>query len=279
MNVLAWSLAPGGSTHAAAFFLLGGAAAVVISIAKAGFGGSIGILSFPLMVYACGEDAILAAGVMLPLLIVCDYVAIVPWRGKWNLRAVGLLLPGMAVGVALGAAALWGFKQLGQAEGHKDLANACLTFSVGVIALLFVAIQALSAIRSRPFKFRPVLWQGTCIGTVAGLTSTLAHAAGPVVSMYMLPQGMSKGRFVSSTVLYYWIGNQLKLVPYLALGILSADTLGPSLALLPGVVVGAALGLFLHGRVAQRSFTWIVYALLAIAGARFVVTGATELWF
>jgi hypothetical protein len=275
--MLAWSFLPDGSANAAVFLLLGSASSMFMSIAKAGFGGSIGILSFPLMVYACGGNAILAAGIMLPLLIVCDYVAIVPWRGKWNLRAVALLLPGAAVGVAMGWAALWAFKQLGGAGSGEATANACLTLSVGIIALLFVVLQTLAVIRSRPLAFRPVFWQGTCIGTAAGLTSTLAHAAGPIVSMYMLPQGMQKGQFVASTVLYYWIGNQLKVVPYVALGMLSAGTLGPSLALLPAVVAGTFAGLILHRHVAQRSFTGIVYVLLALAGAHMVVTAVAKL--
>ena len=37
--------------------------------------------------------------------------------------------------------------------------------------------------------------------TVAGTTSTLGHAAGPVVAMYMLPQQMPKGRYVATTAL------------------------------------------------------------------------------
>jgi len=279
VHVLAWSFLPDGSANAAVFLLLGSASAMLMSIAKAGFGGSVGILSLPLMVYACGGNAILAAGVMLPLLIACDYVAIVPWRGKWSLRAVGLLLPGAVLGVGLGWAALWGFKQLGVDKGHKGVTDACLTMSIGAISLLFVVLQAVRAIRSKPLTFRPVLWQGTCVGAAAGLTSTLAHAAGPIVSMYMLPQGMQKGQFVASTVLYYWIGNQLKVVPYVALGMLSAGTLGASLALLPAVVAGTLLGLLLHHRAPQRSFMGIVYVLLALAGAHLVFTAAEKLWF
>ena len=281
MEAFCLTLIPADS-GAVTFLVLGSVSAVLMSVAKAGFGGSIGILSFPLMIYACGGRPMVAAGIMLPMLIICDYAAIIPWRGKWNLRAVGLLLPGSAAGICLGWLALWGFQQLGRAgptAEQEQIANACLKLSVGAIALLFVVLQAVRAARARMPAFRPVLWQGACIGAAAGLTSTIAHAAGPIVSMYMLPQGMPKGRFVASTVLYYWIGNQLKLAPYIALGLLDMDTLVSALALMPAVVIGTAAGLLLHKRVPQRSFTGVVYVLLALAGAHLAFKAAQTLWF
>ena len=76
MFCMAWSLIPTDVHNVAAFLLLGGLSALLISAAKAGFGGTIGVLSFPIMVYACGGDTMLAAGTTLPLLIVTDLVAL-----------------------------------------------------------------------------------------------------------------------------------------------------------------------------------------------------------
>ena len=87
------------------------------------------------------------------------------------------------------------------------------------------------------------------------VTSTLAHAAGPIATMYLLPQQMPKGTYVATTVLFFAIVNQVKLIPYIALGLINTATLGAGLVLLPAVVVGAVLGLVLHGRIPQRQFT------------------------
>ena len=44
------------------------------------------------------------------------------------------------------------------------------------------------------------------------------------------------------------------------------DTLSASAMLLPAVVAGALLGVFLHHRVGRGSFTAVVYCLLTLAG-------------
>jgi len=273
--MLAWSLVPGGADPWT-FLILGSLAAMLSSAAKAGFGGSIGLLAVPLMIYACRGNAMLANGIFLPLLIFCDYFAMYSWWRKWNPHAVVLLLPGAVIGVAVGWAALWAIRRLG-AQDQTDKANAALMLSIGVIAIGFVILQAARALRANPIRFRPVLWQATGIGAAAGLTSTLAHVGGPFVSMYMLPQGMPKGRFVASTVLYYWIGNQIKLVPYFALGMIHTQSLGASVSLLPAVIAGVALGVFLHRRVGEKQFTGLVYVLLAMAGAQMIFKACRDL--
>ena len=276
--VLAASVLPGGPQGAARFLLLGAAAAMIMGAAKAGFAGSIGMLSTPMLIYACDGNSPLALGMMLPLLIVCDYVAIVYWRGKWDFRNVRLLLPGMLVGVAAGSVALWLFLQLGREGQGKDVTNAALNLTIGAIAISFVALQAARALGSGLKAFRPGPWHGFVAGSAAGATSTLAHAAGPITTMFLLPQNMPKERYVATCTLYYWIGNQVKLLPYLLLGQLNRQSLSGAAMLVPAVVGGALVGLFLHNRVNQKWFNLIVYFLLGAIGAHLVATSVYQLW-
>jgi len=280
MALLGLALIPETIDNPLLFVVLGSISAILVSMAKAGFGGSIGILSFPIMLYACGGGAYLAAGVMLPLLIACDLVAVASWWGKWRARPVRLLLPGALAGIAAGGVALWALRQLdGAAAAQADRANAALTLAIGLIAILFVVLRGLGSLRRRPPAFRPVLWQGTLFGAAGGFTSTLAHAAGPIITMYMLPQQLGKGTYVASTVVYYWINNLIKLLPYFLLGMINTETLGAGLLLLPAVLGGTLLGLALHHRVGQRQFNGIVYALLALAGVHLCIKGVENLWF
>lgn len=264
--MLAWSLVPAEIDNLALFLALGSAAAVIFSMAKAGFGGSSGMLAVPMMIFACDGNVALATGIMLPVLIAADYVAVISWLGKWRWRAVWMLLPGTVLGVAAGWAAIHFLGRL-DAGGGKALANAWLQLGVGLIALGFVALQAVRAVRGRPLVFRPVFWQGSCAGSAAGFSSTIAHAAGPIITMYMLPQQMPKGQYVATTALFFFIANQVKLVPYFAEGMINASTLGAGVVLLPGIAAGAVVGVLLHKRVRQEQFTGIVHVLLAVAGA------------
>jgi len=265
--MLSWSLVPADVHNLALFLAVGSVSAMLFSMAKAGFGGSVGLLAVPLMIFACGGNSRLAIGIMLPILIAADYVAFAAWLGKWNARAVGMLLPGAAVGIAAGWAVLHALNRLGgmRAEGGA-VANAWLKIGVGAIALAFVALHVIRGIRGKPLMFRPVLWQATVAGSAAGMSSTLAHAAGPVIAMYLLPQQMPKGQYVASTALFFWIANQTKLIPYFAEGMINTSTLGAGLLLVPAIAAGGLLGKLLHNRVNQAQFNGIVYGLLALAG-------------
>ncbi len=277
MCPVAWSLIPVEAGGLAVFLVLGGLSAMLISAAKTGFGGTIGVLSFPLMVYAYGGNAMLAAGTTLPLLVAADLVALASWWGKWNWRTAWMMLPGAIAGIAGGTAVLWALRHSAHsapaAAAASDVANAGLMLIVGVISLGFVALQVVGYLRGGVLVFRPVPWQGAAAGAAAGVSSTLAHAAGPIATMYLLPQQMPRGSYVATTVLLFAIVNQVKLIPYIALGLINTTTLGAGLVLLPGVVLGALLGLKVHGHVPQRQFTAVVYVLLTLAGGHMVTKG------
>jgi uncharacterized membrane protein YfcA len=278
--VLAFSLIPSGIDNVALFLIVGGLAVLLVSMAKAGFGGGVGLLSVPMMIIACGDQTQLATGIMLPILIVNDYTAIPAWWGKWSWRPVLLMLPGMAIGTAAGWLILWSFQQLGDGDrvAGQNTANAALMLGVGVIALGFVVLQIIRRRRPEPIPFRPVLWQGTCVGTAAGLTSTMAHAAGPIATIYLLPQRLAKDQFVATTLLYFWIGNQIKLIPYFFLGLLSLDAMRGALTFAPGVILGTLLGVVLNRKVGHREFMGIVYVLLALTGVHLIYGAVTKLW-
>ncbi len=273
---LAFTLVPEGLSPVT-FLLLGGLSALVLGAGKAGFAGGVGLLSVPLMIHACGGETKLALGIMLPLLIACDYVSIALWWRRWDWRNVRLLLGGMVVGVAAGWVTLYLFDELG-AEAGKKVTNAALSFSIGLIALGFVGLQIFRSLRGELTPFRPSLLHGSLTGWGAGLTSTVSHAAGPIVTMYLLPQRLPKGRYVATTVLYYWIGNQAKLIPYYERKMLALPALAADLALVPAVVGGALLGFFLHNRVNEKVFRVIVHAMLGAVGLHLVVTAAPKLF-
>ena len=274
--MIAWALVPEQIDNLPLFLAMGSLSAMLFSMAKAGFGGSAGLLAVPLMIVACGGRSTLAIGILLPILIAADYVAVIGWLGKWNWRAVRVLLPGTVLGVGVGWAVLHVLHRLDTADGTR-LTDAWLKLGVGAIALAFVGLQTIRAIRGRAITFRPVFWQASLAGSTAGLSSTLAHAAGPIAATYLLPQRMDKGRYVASTALYFWIANQVKLVPYFAEKMINTATLGAGVVLLPAIALGAVLGVVLHRKVGQKSFTGIVYVLLALAGVGMCYKGLAPL--
>ena len=272
-----WPLVPEGIADPVLFLVLGSVSAILFSMAKSGFGGSAGILAVPVMVFACGGETSLALGLLLPMLIAADYPAVVFWWRRWDGKAVLRLLPGVAAGIALAWAAVYLLRRW-DVRTSEDLTDPVLKVGIGAVSLGFVALQGIRAVRGGALVVTP-RWPATALmGTAAGLTSTIAHAAGPVVAMYMLSLGMPKGRYVASIALVFWTINHAKLPAYLHLGMINFDTLGATVLLLPAIVAGAVGGVLLHRRLGQRQFTAAVYVLLAIAGAGLLYKGLEGLW-
>jgi hypothetical protein len=254
---------------------------MVFSLAKTGFGGGLGLLAVPIMIYACGENTDLALGIMLPMLIAADYVAVVSWWGTWRLRIIASLLPGVLVGIAAAWLTIWSLRQAAESAGgasREQMTDAVLKIAVGAIALGFVVLRVVRYLRKKDLAFRPVRWQTALAGSSAGFTSTLAHAAGPIATMYLLPQPLSKQQFVATSAAFFWAVNQLKLVPYWQLGMIRTETLAAGVVLLPAIVAGAILGRFLHRKLGPKQFTGIVYVLLGIAGVDLLRKGIGSLF-
>ena len=74
-------------------------------------------------------------------------------------------------------------------------------------------------------------------------------------------------------MLFFAVVNYVKLVPYAALGQLSADNLVTSAVLAPLAPIGVMTGVYLHKRVSDRLFFGVVYLLLFLVGARLIYDG------
>jgi hypothetical protein len=257
-------------------------AALIIGIAKAGFGGGIAILAVPLTANALPAEV--AVGVMLPILMVGDVISAYMHRGQWSWKHLGPLLIGAMVGIAIGTAVLVWFKAIdapaaeaAQAASHVSSLTIALNIAVGGLCLLFVAAQMFRLFGGKLPHIPQGAAGGIGSGAMAGTVSTIAHSAGPVITIYLLEQKLSKASFVATMVMFFLILNVAKVPSYLALGLVNGRTLGQSAAFALLVPVGAAAGLWMHKRVAEKPFTVIMYLAAAAAGARMLYKGLEAL--
>ena len=247
--------------------------ALLVGLTKAGFGAGAGILAVPLMTVALGgsEDML---PIMLPVLICGDVFSIIHYPKQKDWRNLRMLVPSCVVGVGLGWVALVVLKSWAGAE--KGRLSAVLDPLVGGICLGFLIVQVWRYFREgklteRAEPYRPKLWHGLALGTAAGLTSTLSHAAGPLVALFLLPQKLDKRVFVGTAVTYFFFGNAVKFIPYGVEGMFSAARLWTSAVLLPAVVAGTFLGLLLHRKFSGRAFTLVIYTCTFAAVLKLVL--------
>ena len=159
------------------FWIIAVFSVVFVGIAKAGFGGGVGVVATPLMALLIPVAD--AAAILLPLLIVCDVFAVAHYRKTFDRRSVKLLIPGAAAGIAVGAAFF----------GYFASNERVLQVGLGVLASLFVLYQLVRGALAQVIQKRhPHAVEGVLMGAVSGFTSTLAHAGGPPATIYLLPQ-------------------------------------------------------------------------------------------
>ncbi len=243
------------------FYILAPLAVILVGIAKAGFGGGVGIAAVPILIFAMGGDARAAVGIMLPILCTCDLFALYHYRSTFDKKNILYLLPGVIVGIAIGSYLLW------LTDGNESAFQ--LEFWIGVITLIYVMYEVFKGWIMKELKaYRPHDWHGWLFGTGVGITSTLAHAAGPVATMFILPQNLGRRLFVGTTVVLFTIVNALKLIPYFSLDMINVGRFSTSLILLPFVPVGTFLGVYLNKKMNEVIFTRIIYLLLFILGIK-----------
>ena len=241
--------------HSLLFWLSAICSVTLIGISKAGFGAGVGVIATPLMALTIPVSD--AAALLLPLLILCDIVAVYSYGMGFHRRSIKLLMPGALIGIAIGSL-FFGFF-IGM--------DHVMRVGIGVLAIVFVIFQATRAYIIGALKERrPHVAEGVLMGAIAGFTSTLAHAGGPPIAIYLLPQKLPATRYVGTSVIFFAIVNALKLPPYWALGMLKVGNLATITLLAPFTYVGVRLGLYMNNRVSQKWFDRIVYGVLFLSG-------------
>ena len=246
--------------------LLAATAVLFIGLSKAGFGGGLGMLTTPLCVIAFGpRDAI---GILLPLLCAGDAFSLYHYWGKWEGKNLKYLLPGVVVGVIIGVQLIGKFSA-------REL-NIC----IGALAVAFVTFQLVKEkIFAAEGAFAPNHRFGIPCGIGAGITSTFAHGAGPVVSVFLIPQQMPKERYVATTVLMFTCINWIKMPFFWVNTLINLDTLRISLAYLPLIPLGVWLGVWLNRTISEKHFLRVVYVMTFLTGVQLIANFNLAKWF
>jgi uncharacterized membrane protein YfcA len=234
---------------------------LLMGISKGGFGSGAGMFATPLMALVVPIPQ--AAAVLLPILCVMDAAGLWAYRGKYSRENMKLILAGGVAGVALGALTFRYFDE------------AWIRIILGAMALGFVSQRYLmrAALHAAPRSVpRGLFWS-----VFSGLTSTIAHAGGPPLSIYLLPQRLDKTVLVGTTVIFFAVINLVKIVPYTWLGLFDARNLSTSLVLAPLAPLGIWLGVALMRRLSQELFYRVCYGILTLVGVKLLWDGIGQL--
>lgn len=236
----------------------------LIGITKSGFGAGVGLMIVPMMAIAMGhipgKGSEAALGLMLPLLIAGDLIAVWQYRKLFSLSVVKKLFPGTAVGVVIGGLMLWGFHQ------YKDVVGALIRVEIGIESIGLVSLHWWRQWKGIQQNLMPEPWRSHLTGGFAAISSTLAHAAGPIIAMYLLPLKMERQLFVGTCAIYFFLLNSAKLPAYALSGQFANASPLFTLRFLPLVILGAITGVWLNRRISDKLFSRIVYVVTFVLG-------------
>lgn len=225
-------------------------------MSKAGIAG-LGLLGTPLLVTLFKARP--AIGIMLPLLVVGDVFAVLYYHRHANWRMLSRLIPIAFAGVIIGSLIM------------PHISDRALGISVGAIVLVMVLLAVLRNRGVIPDERIPKGWGMALIaGLVAGITTMLAHAAGPVMQVYLLAMGLRKNEFIGTGAWFFLLVNSFKVPFFVAQGQINRATLTVDLYLVLGIPLGVAAGIWLVNRLSNRAYVIWVEVMTALAALRLV---------
>jgi uncharacterized membrane protein YfcA len=241
-------------------------AVLFLGLSKGGFAGGLGMLTTPLC--ALAFDAKDAIGIVLPLLCAGDVFSLYFYWRKWEPTNLRFLLPGVVAGVIVGVQLIGRFT------------NRDLNIAIGAIAVLFVGFQLVKeTIYRAEGVFAPNHAAGVPCGVTAGITSTIAHGAAPVISMFLIPQRLPKETYVGTTTLVFTCINGIKVPFFIGNHIITPQTLATSLALLPLIPFGVWLGVWLNRKVSELWFARLIYLFTFLTGLQLIFNFSPAHWW
>lgn len=228
--------------------------AIMVGITKTGIPG-LGILVVPLMAGVLPARS--SVGVLLGILILADLFAASYHRRNAKWSHVLRLVPAAFAGIVAGY------------FGLKAVNDEQLKPVIGGIVLVMLGINYWrTRTKGKDAPIPTQWWFAAGLGFVAGVTTMMANAAGPIMIIYLLAMRLPKVEFVGTGAWFFFVINWLK-VPFSAnLDLMTAESVKLDLMMLPFIAVGAVIGIFFLRRIPQKAFTAVVQVLAAAAAIK-----------
>jgi uncharacterized protein len=233
-------------------WIIGVACALMVGLSKTGLPG-LGILFVPL--FAMVLPARLSTGAMLPLLIVGDIFAVSWYRRHAVWRHLVKLLPWAFAGIVIGFFAM------------GALNDRLLRPLIGAIVIVLLGISFWrDTVKKGQSPVPTAWWFAALLGLIAGMTTMLANAGGPVMMVFLLAMRLPKDEFLGTSAWFFAIVNLIK-VPFSAgLGLITPSTLLLDACLAAGVIAGSLIGVWTARKLPERAFS-VVVQVMALGSA------------
>jgi len=224
--------------------------AFLVGASKAGIKG-VGLLIVPLMAGVFGAKP--STGIVLPMLIMADVMAVIYYRKSVNWKYIRKLLPWALIGVVAGVVT-------------GDMINEqTFRWLLGGIIIAMLILLIWNDLKKSDKIPDNRVFAGV-MGLAGGFTTMVGNAAGPVFSIYLLSMKLPKREFIGTGAWFFFVINLSK-VPFhvLAWETIDLETLSTDLVLFPVIAIGMFTGIWLVNLFRENVYRYFVIIMTLAA--------------
>jgi len=231
--------------------------ALIVGFSKAGIqGATIPAVAMMAVIFGGKESA----GIMLPMLMTGDLVAILKYGRQGNVRDVLRLMPSTIIGILLGAF-------LGSLMNDRQF-----KLMLGVIVLVCLALLLYRSIRKQNIQLPDNRFLHWLTGSLSGFSSMVGNASGPIFNVYILAQNLQKTTMIGTTAWFFFLMNLLKVPFHVFLwGTITVDTLKYTLLAIPFIGLGAWVGIQVIHHISEQWYRRLILVMTVIAAIRLMM--------
>jgi uncharacterized membrane protein YfcA len=234
------------------------AAAVMVGFSKTGLP-SLGI--FVVAIMAIIFPAKESVGILLPMLITADLVAVTYYRRSVVWKHLITLIPWVLAGI------LVGFFVLGRIQNEQ------LSVLIGLLVLTLISLHLSKDKLEQKLQFRFTQSAGfhAVLGILAGFTTMIGNAAGAIMAIYLLSKGSQKKEFIGTGAWFFLSVNLIKVPFSVYLGLITPDTLLFNAWMIPAILAGTFAGIKILPLIPQKYFQIIILTFAALGAIRLIL--------
>jgi uncharacterized protein len=242
MHLLLLSIHPDLTPGFLVLFLL---VAVLLGMAKAGLSG-LGLAIIPVMALIFGAKE--STGVILPMLIAADIMAVTYWHRHAVWKHILKILPWVAIGIGIA---------LFVGNSINDNQFRIVMLSVVWIMLILMVVNDLWKKESEVIPHNMIFGSG--MGLAGGFATMIGNSAGPVFTLYFLAMRLPKKEFIGTSAWLYFIMDTGKLpLQAIVWKNISLASLIPGLISIPFIALGIFLGIKIVNLFSESVYRYFV---------------------
>jgi len=226
--------------------------ALVVGMAKAGISG-IGLSIVPAMALIFGAKE--STGVLLPMLITADIMAVLYYRKSAVWKHILRILPWVAIGILIALII-----------GNMISDNQFRVVMITVVWTMLI-LMILNDFRKKKGGAIPENhYFASLMGLTGGFATMIGNSAGPVFILYFLAMKLPKKEFIGTGAWLYLIMNTGKLpLQILVWKTVSVNSLLLNLIAIPVIAFGILLGIYFVKLLPEKVYRYFVIITTLIA--------------